>query len=77
MRLHILDVGELGHVGGAGAPEHLVVEPLDFRLFPGFLQHAVQKLAGLNGRASRRRENERLRPFVGRYLPPPLQLCSD
>src|ERR1700693_2605177 len=44
MRLHVLHAGELGHVGRAGAPEHLVVTPAIPDFFPASLSTRNRKL---------------------------------
>lgn len=50
--LHVLYGRELGHVGGAGAPEHLVRYSLDLRFLARLLKHAEQEIVRVDGSSS-------------------------
>ena len=49
VRLHVLYGRELGHVGGAGAPEHLVRYSFDFRFLARVLEQAEQEIVCVDG----------------------------
>ena len=52
MRLHVLDGCELRHVGGAGSPEHLVRDALDFRLLASLLEDTEEEVVRVDGGSS-------------------------
>lgn len=49
--LHVLDARELGHVGRAGATEHLVGDAVDAGLPARFFEDAEKEIAGVDGGA--------------------------
>ena len=48
MGLDVLDVRELGHVGGASASQHLVRNTIDPSLSAGFLEDAEQEIVRID-----------------------------
>ena len=52
MRLHVLYGRELGHVGEAGAPEHLVRDAFDFRLLARLFEHAEKEIVRVDDRST-------------------------
>jgi hypothetical protein len=77
MRLHVLDAREMGHVGRAGAAEHLVGHTVDASLPTRFFEDAEKKIVRLDGRPPRSWEDERLGAGVPADRPPPFKLSLD